>query len=261
MKVHANGIDISHTLTGPHRSPVVTFLHSLATHGVLWRKQKEMFSNEYQVLLVDLRGHGFTDAPEGAYTIDDLSRDVIALWDAIGIAQSHLVGMSLGGVVAQHIAASSANRVNKLLLCSTLYRVPTEGKQVWLDRASMATEKGMSHLVETTLDRWVSKEFVSAHPSEAAELRRMIHDTPGAGYAGCCRALSMLDLSEYHKNIVAPTLVIAGKDDLGTPVALAEDITRRIRGATLNIVESAVHLVNVEQPAQFNDSLKRFLSS
>src|SRR5262252_5910355 len=101
MRAEINGIGLEYFLEGPATAPVVTFNHSLASDHSIWRRQVEVLTDRYRVLTYDLRGHGRPSAPPGPYTIDQLGGDLVALLSHLGIVRTHLVGMSLGGMVAQ----------------------------------------------------------------------------------------------------------------------------------------------------------------
>ena len=123
-----------------------------------------------------------------------------------------------------------------------------------------AHSQGMESLVESTIDRWFSREFQAAEPERVERVREMIRTTPVAGYCGCCAAIRDLDLTDRLDVIRLPTLLIVGEDDPGTPVAAHEVIRDRIEGARLVVISDALHFSNVEQTAAFNEALAGFLA-
>jgi 3-oxoadipate enol-lactonase len=117
----------------------------------------------------------------------------------------------------------------------------------------------MEPLVEPTLGRWFTAPFRQAHPERVDPVAAMIRRTPPRGYAGCCAAISALDLTDRISAIAVPTLVVVGEDDPGTPVAASEVIRAKIRGARLVVLKAAAHLSNIEQPETFTRALLEFL--
>jgi 3-oxoadipate enol-lactonase len=260
MKVQANGITKHYTLDGPAGAPVVTLSHSLATTLAMWDPQMPALTARYRVLRYDTRGHGQTDAPGGPYSLELLAADAAALLRALGIARTHWVGLSMGGMIGQTLALAEPGLVASLALCDTSSRVPPEARPTWVDRIRTAETAGMAPLVEPTIGRWFTPGFVASRPDVVEPVRAMIRGTPPAGYVGCCHAIAALDLTDRLSAITVPTLVIVGEEDQGTPVAASRAIQERIRGAELVILKGASHLSNMEQPAAFSSALTDFLA-
>lgn len=260
MMVKANGIEMHYTLDGPTGAPVVTLSHSLATTLAMWDPQLPALTARYRVLRYDTRGHGGTEAPTGAYSLDGLADDAAALLGALGIARTHWVGLSMGGMIGQTLALRRPDLVASLALCDTSSRVPAEARPTWADRIRTAETQGMEPLVEPTIGRWFTPGFVASRPDVVDPVRAMIRGTSARGYVGCCHAISALDLTDRLGAITVPTLVVVGEEDLGTPVAASRAIQERIPGAELVIIKSASHLSNVEQPGAFTSALTSFLA-
>lgn len=259
MKITANGIGIHYTLNGPAGAPVVTLSHSLATHLGMWEPQAAALAAGYRVLRYDTRGHGGTEAPAGPYTLEQLAEDACALLAALAISRTHFVGLSMGGMIGQLLALTHPEVVRSLVLCDTSSRVPAEARPVWEERIRTTEAQGMAPHVEPTIGRWFTPGFVAAHPERVEPVRAMIRTTRSQGYIGCCHAIQRLDLTDRLEGIRAPTLVVVGEEDPGTPVAASRAIQERIPGAELVVLKSASHLSNLEQPEAFNRALLGFL--
>ncbi len=148
MKITANGISMNYTLDGPASAPVVTLSHSLATTLEMWQPQLKALTARWRVLSYDTRGHGGTDAPKAAYTLDQLADDAQALLRALGIQRTHWVGLSMGGMIGQTLALKAPELFASLVLCDTSSRIPPEAKPLWDERIHTAETKGMEPLVE-----------------------------------------------------------------------------------------------------------------
>jgi 3-oxoadipate enol-lactonase len=259
MKTTANGISMNYTLEGPAQAPVVIMSHSLATDLSMWDPTVPALTGRFRVLRYDTRGHGGTDAPKGAYTLDQLADDARALLKALGIARAHWVGLSMGGMIGQTLALATPDIFLSLSLCDTSSRIPAEAKPQWQDRIKTAETQGMEPLVEPTLGRWFTEPFRKSRKDVIEKVAAMIRTTPPAGYAGCCHAISALDLTDKIAAIKLPTIAIVGEDDPGTPVAAHKVIHEKIAGSRLEIIPSAAHLANMEQPEAFNRALTSFL--
>jgi len=259
MNITVNGISVHYTLEGPASGPVITMSNSLASNLSMWEPQLPVLTSRYRVLRYDTRGHGGTDATAGPYSLEELSEDVRALLQALGITRTHFIGLSMGGMIGQIIALKYPQMLQSLVLCDTMSRVPTEAKPLWDDRIHTAETGGMEPLVEPTLARWFTEPFRQKGSPVLDQVRTMIRSTPPRGYTGCCHAIAALNLTDHLKPIALPTLVIVGEDDPATPVAASHVIHEQIRGSELVILKSAAHLPNLEQPEAFNQAVTAFL--
>lgn len=259
MQVQVNGKSIYYELSGPEDAPLITFSHSLAANCNLWDLQARSFSQDYRVLCFDSRGHGRSSVPAGAYTMHELALDTVGLWDALGIAQSSFVGLSLGGMIGQVLATAFPERLDKLVLCDTTCRISQESKPTWEERINLAKSEGMQALVQGTINRWLSVKFQTEHPEETQRIKEMIENTPVPGFVGCCQAISEFDVSGELFQVKAPTLILVGENDAGTPVIAAEEIQSNIPGSELEVLPEAQHLSNIEAASEFNRRLWDFL--
>jgi len=260
MKARINGMRINYEIEGSS-GPWVTFSHSLACNLRMWDEQAELLRRNYRVLRFDTRGHGGSDAPTGAYTLAQLSEDLKALLESVGIGQTHFVGLSMGGMIGMTFALSYPGIFRTLALCDTSSRVPPEAQPVWDGRIKTAQEQGMEPLVEPTLQRWFTEPFRNLRPDMMKRVGEMIRATPVPGYVGCCHAIPRINLTEKLGAIDIPTLIIVGDQDVGTPVAMSEAIHDAIPDSELVILKNASHLSNLEQPEDFNTALDRFLAA
>ena len=258
-RISVNGVGINYLMEGPAGAPVITMSHSLVTDLGMWAEQAAAFRDRYRVLRFDTRGHGLSDAPEGPYSLEDLAADAKALLDALDIAQTHFVGLSMGGMIGQTLALNYPEALLSLTLCDTASRMPPAAAAAWSERIGAARTQGLESQVAPSIERWFTPEFVAADGATIAGIEAMIRATPVAGFIGCCAAISGLDFTARLDGITAPTLVVVGEDDPGTPVEVARVIHDGIAGSDLVIIKSARHLSNVEQPGPFNAALAAFL--
>lgn len=264
MRVTANGIGVKYQVhsdaTDPS-APVVTLSHSLATSLSMWDPQVPGLAARYRVLRYDTRGHGGTDAAPAPYTLETLAQDAVELLDALGVERTHFVGLSMGGMIGQLLALTHPEKLRSLVLCDTTSRVPLDARPTWDERIRTAESQGMAPHVEPTIARWFTAPFRERRPETVDRVRAMIGGTDPKGYAGCCHAIKMLDLTDRLGDIRVPTLILVGEDDPGTPVAASRAIHERIRGSRLVVIPSASHLSNIEQPDAFNQALAAFLEA
>jgi len=259
-KITANGISINYALEGPADAPVLTLSHSLATTLAMWDPQMPALTRRWRVLRYETRGHGATDAPAGAYSLEQLADDARALLDALGIQRTHWLGLSMGGMIGQTLALRAQDRLASLILADTSSRIPPEARPTWQERIRTAETQGMEPLVEPTIGRWFTAPFRERRPDVVDRVRAMIRGTNPRGYVGCCHAISALNLTDRLGAVKLPALVVVGEEDQGTPVAAARAIHEGIKGSELVVIPAAAHLANVEQPEAFTDAITKFLN-
>lgn len=257
MKVKSNGVGINYSVEGS--GPWVVLSHSLACNFSMWNEQADALKQHYRVLRFDTRGHGGSDAPDGAYSLNMLADDLLGLLDSLGIQETHFVGLSMGGMIGMTFALAHSGRFRSLVLCDTSSRIPPEAAPVWEGRIKTASEQGMEPLVDPTLQRWFTEAFYKSSKAMMKRVGQMIRTTRPAGYIGCCHAIQKINLTHRLDAISCPVQIIVGEQDVGTPVAMSRAIQEAIPGSELVIIPSASHLSNLEQPELFNKALLGFL--
>jgi 3-oxoadipate enol-lactonase len=261
MLIKANGIQMNYELSGRKDNPVLMLSHSLGSSLAMWNPQMKALEPHFQVLRYDIRGHGRSEAPPGAYTLELLGEDAVALLDALGIDDVHWIGLSMGGMIGQSVALNYPKRLKSLTLCDTMAVVPEEAQPIWEERIDAVREKGVESQLEPTMERWFTPSFLNLNPYMLGVIRKEFLATPAKGYLGCIYAIRKLKYLDRLSEIKIPTLIMVGEDDPGTPVAVSEAMQQRIPNSKLVIIKSARHLSNVEQPEVFNTNLLRFLNS
>jgi 3-oxoadipate enol-lactonase len=256
--IHVNGIDIRYDIAG--EGPWLLLAHSLATDLSLWDDQMAVLTARFRVLRFDTRGHGGSSAPDQPYDFPLLAADVIGLMDALNVCKAHFVGISMGGMIGQHLALAATECIDRLVLVSTTSGYPPEARAMWGDRIAAVRAQGMEPLAAPTLERWFTPPWRQAHPEVMARIGGLIRATPAAGYIGSGQAIATLDTTSRLPELRCPTMVIAGADDAGTPPAMGRKLAEQVPGARFELIESASHLCNIEQTEMFNRLLLEFLA-
>ncbi len=255
MITASNGTELFHDLRGPAGAPVVAFSNSIGATHRMWDAQAEALAGQYRVLRYDTRGHGGSPVVAGPATIEALADDLAGLLDALQVERAHVVGLSLGGMTAQSLAARRPGRVHGLVLMATAAYMP-DG---WDARAAAVRSQGMGAIVDAVLTRWFTPGFRASHPEMVAPHRERFVAMDPEGYAACCAAIGAMDLRPSNAAITAPTLIVAGADDPATPVPMMEEIRGRIPDAELVVLPRAAHILAVERADAVNAHLQAFL--
>ncbi len=259
VQIQANGISIGYDIEGPVDAPVVTMSHSLAANRYMWWPQMNMLRDKYRILTYDTRGHGDTEVSKGPYSIAALADDVIGLLNALEINKTHFVGLSMGGMIGQLLAARHSDKLLSVSLCATSCQMGPEMEPVWDQRIKNALINGMSTLAETTIERWFTEPFLTNNKNDVERISQMIKATSNEGFASCGAAIKALDQIKDLERIMIPALILVGADDPSTPPSASEIIHKHVRNSEMHIIKSASHLLNIEQAEQFNEKLLVFL--
>ena len=255
--VRADGARHYYRLTGPAGAPVVIFAHALGLDHGMWDPQAAALEDRFQVLRYDLRGHGASDVVPGEYTIEGLARDALAIADAMDLDAFAFCGLSIGGMVAQWLAAHAPDRVGALVLANTTWRTADPAAMEARRRAVL--EGGMASVTDAAVARFFSPAVLATRPAAADWARRTLLATDSHGYAGCCAAVRDLDHAALLSRISAPTLVIGGALDASMPwPAHGQVLAERIAGAQV-VTLPAAHISNLEQPEAFTTGIRAFL--
>ena len=255
--ITSDGIRIAYRLDGDAELPVLLLSNSIGTDLHMWDGQLALFSRHFRVLRYDARGHGASDVPAGPYSFDRLGRDVVELLDALDLGRVHMLGLSLGGFVAQWLGIHAPERIDRLVLSNTAaYLGPAS---VWKEAISQLMQapdtKGTA---EMFLRNWFPTGMLEANSAMVQAFRETLLSTRREGIAGSWAAIRDADLRRTIRLIDRPTLVIAGQHDAVTSVMHAQELAATIPGARLKVLPS-VHLPNVEYPGEFVELVASFL--
>lgn len=240
---------LDHCVDRTGGSPPIVLLHSLALDRSIWAPLTAQISGDHALISFDLRGHGRSRS-ETSFSIEDMADDVAETLAALGHDQAIVVGLSMGGCVAQALAVRQSELVRGLGLVDTTAWYGPDAPVKWAHRAEKARQQGMESLSEFQLDRWFSSAFIEANRELTEHLLAVFADNDIASYAAACRALGDFDARDQLNTIAIPTVVIVGELDPATTPQHAADIASRITGSTLHILSGAKHLTPVEHPGE-----------
>ncbi|MBS2963195.1 4-carboxymuconolactone decarboxylase [Actinocrinis puniceicyclus] len=238
---------------GPHAGRVPLILGpSLGTSLRLWDEAVPALAADRVVIRYDLPGHGASpaealpDLSAGATRVADLAQAVLRLADALGIDRFDYAGVSLGGAIGAWLAVHHPRRVRSLALICTSARFGDTAQ--WRERAKLVRDEGTGPVADAAPGRWFRAPFAASGAPIAAALLEDLRTADPAGYAACCDALAGFDLRGDLAAVAAPTLVVAGRDDVSTPVPHARELADGIPAASLLELAAAAHLAVAERP-------------
>jgi 3-oxoadipate enol-lactonase len=240
--------------------PSVVLLHCLGVDRHLWDIAANGLERDFCLLSYDFPGHGETPVPTHGYGVEQLSDQLAAVLRREGVGRAHVVGISLGGLVAQHFAARNPAVVDRLVLVDTTPRYVDEMRKMWVERAATARAHGVPALIDGLLEIWFTPEFRAGNPPAVQYVRDTFSRASGEGYALACEALGAADLRPLVKQIAAATLVACGENDVPPFLDAARWLADNVPQARLAWIGPARHASILEQPEKFCRALREFLA-
>ena len=237
----------------------VVLSHALGLDLTMWDELAAQLGTTHPVLRYDHRGHGGSAAPAGPYSMDELVDDAARVIREWGRGPVVFIGLSMGGMVGQGLAIRHPELVRGLVLANTTSQYPAAAQPGWTQRIETVRSRGMDGVADAVVERYLHADYRAAHPARAQALREQLLRSDVAGYAATCEAVRSVDWLDRLHEIRCPTLVLAGRRDVGAPPEMAEAIASRIDGATLDVFEDASHLSVAEQPQRFRQAVEAFL--
>ena len=260
--VTSDGVTIHYDVFGRRDGPPVLMIQGLGTDSRGWALQRLAFGRKFRCYTLDNRGTGRSDRPEGRYSLDRMALDALAVLDAEGIDRAHVMGASMGGVIAQIIGVLHPERTRSLVLACTACRHHEWRRELLQEWADAVDEGGMAALGDEALEWLVGPRLRKRFGIWMNLIARIVLQQPPEPFIAQVGAIldATEDLRFELKTIRVPTLVITGSQDSLTPVGDAEELAELIPHARLEVLGGAAHGLMVEAPNAFNDAVLRFLA-
>lgn len=253
--IEANGADLHVAVSGPESGPAVLFSNSLGTDLRVWDDLIPHLPAGLRLVRYDKRGHGLSEETPGPYSIEMLADDAAELIGKLGLRRVVFVGLSIGGLIGQSLAARRPELVAGLVISNSAAKIGDAA--MWGARIDAIRQNGLASIAEPTMERWFSPAFRAE--GRDGPWRRMLARQPQEGYIACCQAIAAADLTAAARDLGLPVQVIAGGNDGSTPPELVRATAGLIPGARFDLIESAAHIPCVETPTAHAAILTRFL--
>lgn len=253
MLIAVNGIHVNVIDRG--EGEAVLFLHGLGLEGPMWWPQVEEFSSRYRCIAIDHRGHGKSDRTYGQYSISGMADDAIGVLDALGVDRVHLVGLSMGGMVAQELVLAHPDRVRTLAVLDS-FAQPGEAAAQLDEVGATAVKLGLGGLLGGFEAIMLAPSTLSDRPDLVEGFRETFTSTDPICFARAAGAIGEFSTLERLGEISVPAVVLWGEHDHLTPRERAEELAHGIPGADLEVVPEAGHLSNQENPKAVNVALE-----
>lgn len=261
LTIFTNNQTVSYIDEGSINAPTIIFIHGFPLNKAMWNKQVGELKENYRVIAYDIRGHGNSDAGDDDFSIELFVNDLLSLMDALKIDKTILCGFSMGGYIALNAIENYPERFIALLLCDTnCADDKPEAKEKRMKTIESITEKGLAQYAEESLKKLFAPISFSKQIEEITIAREMIMKTSTQSLFKTLHALA--ERAETCTNlheIKVPVLIMVGKEDELTPPDVALSMHEKIKGSSIQIIDHAGHLSNMENSKEFNHRLTGFL--
>ena len=258
----SDGITIAYDTWGARDGSPVLMIQGLGMNARAWALQRGAFGRQHRCVAVDNRGTGHSDAPPGPYDLVRMAQDAVEILDAEEIPSAHVVGASMGGVIAQIIGVVYPERVHSLTLACTSCRHHQWRRELLAEWADEVRAHGMTALTDDGMRWLIGSRLQRRFGVFVNVLARVLIQTKPEAFASQIEAILAMpdDMRGELHSITAPTLVITGSQDTLTPLGDAEELAELITTSRLYVLRGAAHGLMAEAPNSFNDAVLRFLA-
>lgn len=259
--VQANGININYEERG--KGDPLILIMGLGADGSVWEDHVQAYEKHFRCILMDNRGAGLSDKPDGSYTTAMMADDTAGLMDALGIEQARVAGISMGGAIAQSLALRHPEKVQSMVLVSTWARCDTYAKVVFENFKKMRAVSDPGDFMEL-LQLWIfAADHIEANHADLKQGQQDARDVenpmPQHAFDAQCDACITHDTLDELDTIHVPTLITIGTADIFTPYHFSEAIHNRIDGSEMFVLERVGHAHHWEKLDEFNAKTTRFL--
>ena len=239
------------------KNPII-FIHGVGLTKEIWEPQISFFK-EYNTLTYDLLGHGKTPLKKSRVSFEDFSDQLLNLINELSFSKIHLVGFSLGGLIARHFASKHSDRLSSLIIHGSIYKRTENQKRVVKNRFEVAkTERpGSKH---SAIRRWLSEDFIKKNPDIYNEIYKILEKNKPANFLKCYEIfLNYIDDDNMLKKINANTLITTGENDVGSTPEMSKNLSKAIKGSKFVEIKRGKHLCGIECANDVNITFKEFI--
>ncbi|QHT65487.1 3-oxoadipate enol-lactonase [Rhodocytophaga rosea] len=254
--IDINGHVIHYQWQNAGKTHTFLFINSLGTDYRIWTEVAHSLKEYGNILLFDKRGHGLSDVVPDTNGLNDFVDDTQALLNKLNIEKCIIIGLSVGGMIAQVLGSRIPQKTEKLVLCDTRHKIGNP--PIWNDRIKAVEKGGLSRISDGVMQRWFSENFRKQQPIKVAGYKNMLERTPVLGYIKTCEAIRDADLTEIASRIQIPTLCVVGSEDKSTTVNEVRNLSELIAGSRFEIIEGSGHIPCVDNPQVLAELILNF---
>ncbi len=263
MRFKSEGNGIEYTVAGPRTGLPLVLIHGFPFSKEMWEPQHDMLAKDSYVVSYDIRGHGKSEVGDGQYSLELFVDDFIGLLEHLKISRCVAVGLSMGGYIALRAVERNPERIRALVLCDTKSEADNnEGKLRRAAQMKSIKAGGMESFSQNFVKTVFCSGTFEKNPAAVEKIRKIIASTSPLATAGTLSALAArTDTTAALYGINVPALILVGQQDILTPPSASNSMKEKIPDSEMHIIANAGHLSNMENPAEFNRHLAKFLDT
>ena len=260
MPKTSDSFDTYYKFNKHNKNDPIIFIHGIGLNGEIWDEQIKYFKN-YNTIVYDLIGHGKTPLTKKQIHMKDFTKQLLKLVDDLNINKFHLIGFSLGSLIARDFATSYSDRLSSLTIFGTVYKRSEDEKRQIVNRYEiMKLKKDVSKI--RAVQRWFTEKFLKENPKIRKKIYSMLENTNHATWLKVYKLFVEHEDDDMKiKKITAKTLIVTGKDDIGSKPRMSKEISKLIQGSLCKIIKNGKHLCNIECHENFNITVKEFIDN
>ena len=253
-----DSLGTSYSLNKINEKKPIVFIHGVGLTKEIWEPQNNFFKN-YNTLVYDLLGHGKTPLKKSKVSFDDFSKQLTKLIKELGFEQIHLVGFSLGALIARHFAAENNDRLSSLTLLGSIYKRTEEQKRVVQNRYEVAKLRKPASK-HAALRRWLSEEYSKKNPHTYQKIYSILDKNNPKDFLKCYEIfVNYIDDDNMLKKINVKSLIATGENDVGSTPEMSKNLSKMIQGSKFIEIKTGKHLCSIECADDVNIALKKFI--
>lgn len=254
--IYFSDLRMNAVIEGPENGPPLVLIHALGLDLTIWDTVIPLLPPGLRILRFDLRGHGASDVPPAPYQMGKLISDTERLMDHFKLRDAVIVGLSIGGLVAQGLAVKRLDLIRAMVLSNTAARIGLPAQ--WHARIDAVRAEGIGAIADSAMDRWFGRNAKTF--THVPQWRDRLLATKPEGWMGCAAAIAGTDFYETTATLTLPTLAIAGANDGSTPPDLVRETAELVKGSRFALIRGAGHIPFAEKPAEYAAILGQFLT-
>ena len=233
----------------------IVFIHGVGLNHTIWEPQIDVFDNT--VLAYDILGHGKTPLNKDNISFDDFSNQLISLVDELEMKKIHLVGFSIGSLIARNFAAKYNDRLKSLTLLCSIFNRNQEQQQIVKDRFELVKKSKI--LSKQALNRWFTDDYLEKHPNTYEKIRSILEKNNMENFLNIYQLFVNHKDNEQFEKIKTKTLIITGEGDIGSTPKMSENLSKVINNSKVKIISKGKHLCSIECADDVNMAIKKHI--
>ncbi len=235
----------------------IVFIHGVGLNHKIWEPQINVFENTF--LAYDILGHGKTPLDKENLSFDDFSNQLINLIDELNIRRIHLVGFSIGSLIARNFASKYSDRLESLILLCSIFRRTEKQQQIVKDRFELA--KKSKSLSKKALKRWFTDEYLEKNPNTYKKISSILEQNRMENFLKIYELFVNHKDDEQFEKIKTKTLIMTGEGDVGSTPEMSINLSKVINNSNVKIISKGKHLCSIECADDVNMAIKKHIQN